>query len=62
MDEWSKFEAPKLVKKLEDQIQQKMGEEVSIEILTVPWTPTQVMVGSVSAIACIIAFLCRSKL
>ena len=61
MDEWSKFEAPKLVKKLEDQIQQKMGEEVSIEILTVPWTPTQVMVGCVSAIACI-AFLCRSKL
>ena len=38
MDKWSKFQAPKLVKKLEGQMQQKIGEEISIEILTLPWS------------------------
>ena len=38
MERWSKFQAPKLVRKLELQMQQKIGEEISIEILTLPWT------------------------
>ena len=38
MDRWSKFQAPKLVRKLELEMQQKLGEEISIELLTLPWT------------------------
>ena len=62
MDKWSKFQAPKLVRKLEGQMQQKIGEEVSIEILPVPGTLTQeAAVGCVLVMACA-AFLCCSKL
>ena len=61
MNKWSKFQAPKLVRKLESQMQQKIGEEVSIEIMTVPWTPTKEALGCVLALSCM-AFLCCSKL